>query len=91
MAVLRNGLLTIALFVLTACNSGDVGIYSSETMRNRNCIYTINCSPFPYGLPKTYHMSKEQKKEYFKQQRAQRLQERGREDNSTDGGARFGW
>lgn len=89
--VLRNGFLVIPLFVLTACNSGDVRTCCSETMRKRNGVYPYNSLASSYGLNKICHMSKEQKKEYLRQQCIQRLQERGRTDNSTDSVAGFGW
>lgn len=91
MSCYTKGLLAIPLFMLAACNSGETGSYNIDTSRNRHCSYIYNCSPFPFGLNKTEHMSAEQKKEYFRQKHAQRLQEKGRVDNSTDGGARFGW
>ncbi|MCT4711905.1 hypothetical protein MUA04_17165 [Enterobacteriaceae bacterium H11S18] len=86
----KLALLLLAPLVLAGCSSLDSSAGSDQRSLNSRADEGFIRSPYPDPYYNKEYLSDDQRREISEQLRAQRLEARGRRDNSTDSGDGFG-
>jgi hypothetical protein len=86
----KRALLLLAPLVLAGCSSLDSSAGSGQRSLNSPAEEGFIRSPYPDPYYNKEYLSDDQRREISEHLRAQRLEARGRRDNSTDSGDGFG-